>query len=259
MCKMLRVVLVVITVNLFLGVHYSVAEEEVSSSYSIDYDKSYEIFNRKHHKIGYTHSKMYSGLYNDKEVKFIETTTKMDFKILFFPYSYKKEEYAVISEEGIEFYEIEESRNGKIVYFKGRRKGNQLQVNILKKDRTETIFISLKDFDITTFDTYVERSDFLKVNNEERLRIFDPLASLVKEFYRVVLKKEQVEFDDNLYDVFVVRTKIGTEESTSWILENGRLLKDMGENYSFELVVEAEKGKNEDEEGVTSPLRSRFK
>ena len=245
MCKVLRVVLVVITVNLFLGARYSVTEEEVSSSYSIDYDKYYEIFNRKHHKIGYTHSKMYTGLYNNKETKFIETTTKMNFKILFFPYSYRKEEYAAISEEGIEFYEIEENRNGKIVYFRGKRKEGQLVVDMLEKNRTESISVPLGDFDITTFDTYIERSDFLKVNNEERLRIFDPLASLVKEFYRVVLRKEQVEFDDKLCDVFVVRTKIGKEESTSWILENGRLLKDVGKSYSFELAEGGEKDKNE--------------
>jgi len=244
MCKMLRVVLVVVTVNLFLGVRYSVAEEKVSSSYSVDYDKYYEIFNRKHNKIGSTHSKMYTGLYDDKEVKFIETATKIDFKILFFTYNYRKKEYAAISEEGIEFYEIEENRNGKTVCFRGKRKGDQLQVNMLKKDRTKTISISLKDFDITTFDTYIERGDFLKVNNEQRLMIFDPLASLVKEFHRVVLKKEQVEFNGELYDVFVVRTKIGKEESTSWILGNGRLIKDMGESYSFELVEGAEEDKN---------------
>lgn len=239
---MLRMILV-ITVNLFLGVQYCAAQEKVSSSYSIDYDKSYEIFNRKHHKIGSTHSKMYTGLYDDKEMKFIETTTKMDFKILFFPYSYRKEEYAAISEEGIEFYEIEENRNGKIVYFKGKRKRGELEINILEKNRTKSISIPLKNFDITTFDTYIERSDFLKVNSEERLRIFDPLASSVKEFYRVVLKKEQVEFNGELYDVFVVRTKIGKEESTSWILENGRLLKDVGEEYSFELVEGTKKDK----------------
>lgn len=235
--------ILVITVNLFLGVCYSVAEEEVSSSYSIDYDKSYKIFNRKHHRIGHTHSKMYTGLYNNKEVKFIETTTKMNFKILFFPYSYRKEEYAAISGEGIEFYEIEENRNGKITYFKGKRKGGQLEVDMLEKNRTKSISIPLEDFDITTFDTYIERSDFLKVNSEERLRIFEPLASLVKEFYRLVLKKEQVEFNGKLYDVFVVRTKIGKEESTSWILENGRLLKDVGEKYSFELVEGTKKDK----------------
>lgn len=235
---------VIITFNLFLGVHYSGAEEKVSSFYSVDYDKHYEIFNRKHDKIGSTHSKMYTGLYDDKEVKFIETATKIDFKILFLTYSYRKKEYAAISEEGIKFYEIEENRNGKIVCFRGKRKGDQLQVNMSKKARTKTIFISLKDFDITTFDTYIERGDFLKVNNEERLRIFDPLMSSVKEFYRVVLKKEQVEFNGELYDVFVVRTKIGKEESTSWILENGRLLKDMGENYSFELVEGTKEDKN---------------
>ena len=245
MCKILRVVLVVITVNLFLAVQYCGAEERVNSPYNTLYDKSYEIFNRKHHRIGSTHSKMYSGLYHDKEVKFIETTTKMNFKILFFSYRYRKEEYAAISEQGIEFYEIEENRNGKIIYFKGKRKGDQLEVDMLEKNRTKSISIPLGDFDITTFDTYIERSDFLKVNNEERLRIFDPLASLVKEFYRMVLGKEQVEFDDKLYDVFVVRTKIGKEESTSWILENGRLLKDMGKSYSFELAEGGEKDKNE--------------
>ena len=242
---MLRIILVVITVNLVLGVHHSGAEEKVSSSYSVDYDKSYEIFNRKHDKIGSTYSKMYTGLYSDKEVKFIETTTKMNFKVLFFPYNYRKKEYAAISEEGIEFYEIEENRKGKIVYFKGKRKESQLEVDMLEKNRTKSISVPLRDFDITTFDIYIERSDFLKVNNEERLRIFDPLASLVKEFHRVVLKKEQVEFDDKLYDVFVVRTKIGKEESTSWILENGRLVKDMGKNYSFELAEGGEEDKDE--------------
>lgn len=235
---------VIITFDLFLGVHYCGAEEKVSSSYSVDYDKSYEIFNRKHDKIGYTHSKMYTGLYNGNEVKFIETTTKMNFKVLFFSYNYRKKEYAAISEEGIEFYEIEQDKNGKIVYFKGKRKGDELEVDILEKNRTKAISVPLRDFDITTFDTYIERSDFLKVNNGERMRIFDPLASLVKEFHRVVLKKEQVEFDDKLYDVFVVRTKIGKEESTSWILENGRLLKDMGESYSFELAEGTEEDKN---------------
>ncbi|MFB0563824.1 MAG: hypothetical protein ACETWM_21715 [Candidatus Lokiarchaeia archaeon] len=228
-----------------MNAHYSGAEEKVSSSYSVDYDKLYEIFNRKHDKIGYTHSKMYTGLYNDKGVKFIETTTKMNFKVLFFPYSYRKKEYAAISEEGIEFYEIEEDKNGKIVNFKGKRKEGQLVVDMLAKNRTKSISVPLRDFDITTFDTYVERGDFLKVNNEERLRIFDPLASLVKEFYRVVLKKEQVEFNGELYDVFVVRTKIGKEESTSWILENGRLLKDIGKSYSFELAEGGEQDRDE--------------
>ncbi len=252
MCKMLPMILVV-TVNLFLGVHSCGAEEKVSFSYSINYDKSYKIFNRKHDKIGSTYSKMYTGLYNDKKVKFIETATKIDFKILFFPYSYRKKEYAAISEEGIEFYEIEENRNGKIVYFKGKRKRDELEINILEKNRTKSIFIPLRDFDITTFDTYIERGDFLKVNNEERLRIFDPLMSSVKEFYRVVLKKEQVDLDGKLYDVFVVRTKIGKEESTSWILENGRLIKDIGKNYSFELAEGGEKGKNEIRDECLNP------
>ena len=47
MYNMLRVVLVT-TVNLFLGIQYCGAEEKINSPYNTVYDKYYEIFNCKH-------------------------------------------------------------------------------------------------------------------------------------------------------------------------------------------------------------------